>query len=59
VGSMYLLGLDTIHKLRSRMTEKDGSSFSLRSFHDRFLSYGSIPTSLIARSILGDELQLN
>jgi hypothetical protein len=59
VGSMYLLGLDTIHKLRSRMTEKDGASFSLRSFHDRFLSYGSIPTSLIARSILGDELQLN
>ena len=44
---MYLMGTDLIHKLRKEMKERQGSDFSLRSFHDNFLSYGSIPVPLI------------
>ena len=43
----YLMGTDLIHKLRKEMKERQGSDFSLRSFHDNFLSYGSIPVPLI------------
>lgn len=50
---MYLIGTEAIHDLRRRLTEREGGAFSLRSFHDRFLSYGAIPVSLIAASMLG------
>lgn len=49
---MYLIGLDAIHGLRSQMQEREGAAFSLRRFHDRFLSYGAIPVSLIGGSML-------
>jgi uncharacterized protein (DUF885 family) len=45
---MYLMGRDAIHRLRSEMGAIEGSRFSLKNFHDTFLSYGSIPVSLIA-----------
>lgn len=45
---MYLMGRDAIHRLRSEMQAIEGRRFSLRNFHDTFLSYGSIPVSLIA-----------
>jgi hypothetical protein len=45
---MYWLGTRGIHDLRSALQKTEGSRFSLRSFHDRFLSYGSIPVPLIA-----------
>ncbi len=48
---MYLLGTDTIHDLRRTMSERAGSAFDLQQFHDRFLSYGSIPAALIAREM--------
>lgn len=51
---MYLIGLDGIHELRRQMKEQEGSSFSLRRFHDRFLSYGAIPVSLIGTSMLAE-----
>ena len=41
---MYLLGTSTIHRLRQEL----GSRMTLREFHDRFLSYGSIPVAMIA-----------
>ena len=48
---MYLLGRDEIHQLRHDMKRRRGGRFSLRRFHDEFLSYGSIPVSVIARDM--------
>jgi uncharacterized protein (DUF885 family) len=50
---MYLSGTSGIHSLREKVAERDGAAFNLRSFHDRFLSYGAIPIALIAEEILG------
>jgi uncharacterized protein (DUF885 family) len=49
---MYLVGTDAIRDLREAVREREGDKFSLRAFHDRFLSYGAIPASLIATSML-------
>ena len=43
---MYLTGCDAIHELRHELSRHP--HFSLREFHDRFLSYGSIPVALVA-----------
>jgi len=48
---MYLFGTDAIHRLRRELSRRPG--FELRSFHDRFLSYGSVPVNLIAESMTG------
>lgn len=52
---MYLLGTDRILQLRQEMAQRWGKAFSLRRFHDRFLSYGSIPVSLIAQEMAREE----
>lgn len=49
---MYLMGTDAIHRLRAEMSRREGSAFRLGRFHDTFLSYGSVPVSLIARDML-------
>jgi uncharacterized protein (DUF885 family) len=49
---MYLIGTDLIHDLRRDLAAR-APGFSLREFHDRFLSYGSVPVSLIARAMRG------
>jgi uncharacterized protein (DUF885 family) len=49
---IYLMGTDQIHQLRGELAARQGAGFSLRAFHDRFLSYGSLPVSLIARAML-------
>jgi hypothetical protein len=49
---MYLIGTDAIHDLRRTVAAREGERFSLRSFHDRFLSYGAIPVSLIGEDML-------
>jgi hypothetical protein len=49
---IYLSGTDQIHALRRTLAAREGAAFSLRRFHDRFLSYGSIPVALIARAML-------
>jgi hypothetical protein len=46
---MYWLGTDGLHQLRRARAQAEGSSFSLRRFHDAVLGYGSIPVPLIAR----------
>ena len=51
---MYLIGTDAIYDLRRAMAEREGDAFSLRRFHDRFLSYGAIPVALIAASMTAD-----
>jgi hypothetical protein len=50
---MYLVGTDAIRDLRGAVQAREGSAFSLRAFHDRFLSYGAIPVALIAEAMLG------
>jgi len=45
---MYWLGTEGLHALRRERERSEGSSFSLRSFHDRVLSFGSIPVPLVA-----------
>jgi len=46
---MYLMGTDGVHSLRRELARRPG--FVLRDFHDRFLSYGSVPVALIAESM--------
>ncbi|MDH3224642.1 MAG: DUF885 domain-containing protein [Gemmatimonadota bacterium] len=53
---MYLLGRDGIHRLRERIMALEGGGFSLRRFHDRFLSHGSVPVSLIAQRMTDDAM---
>ena len=45
---MYLMGRDTILELQADLQRGLGSRFNLRQFHDRFLSFGSIPVALVA-----------
>jgi hypothetical protein len=49
---MYLIGTDAIRQLRRDMSARPG--FELHMFHDRLLSYGSIPVALIAESMRRD-----
>ena len=49
---MYWLGTRGVHDLRRACAAREGDVFSLRRFHDRFLSYGAIPVALIARLML-------
>jgi uncharacterized protein (DUF885 family) len=51
---MYLLGTDLIHVLREELRQRWGNAFSLRRFHDEFLSHGSIPVALTAK-LMHDE----
>jgi hypothetical protein len=46
---MYLMGTDTIRQLRDELSERPG--FRLGAFHDRLLSYGSVPVALIAQAM--------
>jgi hypothetical protein len=46
---MYWLGTDGLHQLRRAREQAEGAAFSLRRFHDRVLSFGSIPVPLIAQ----------
>ena len=48
---IYLMGTDGIHKLRKELAARQGNDFTLRTFHDEFLSYGSIPVSLISAAM--------
>ena len=46
---MYWLGTEGLHALRRERERVEGSQFVLRRFHDRVLSFGSIPVPLIAK----------
>jgi hypothetical protein len=47
---MYLYGSDRIVRLREELSSRLGPDFNLRTFHDRFLSFG--PVELIAQEML-------
>lgn len=49
----YTLGKLMILKLRADLKAKEGDAFSLRAFHDKFLSYGCAPIPSIRRAMLG------
>lgn len=46
---IYFVGSGRIHELRATMTARPG--WSLKRFHDEFLSYGSIPVALIGEAM--------
>lgn len=50
---MYWLGTQGIHDLRIARRQAEGAAFSLRAFHDKLLSFGSIPVQLIAQLMQG------
>ncbi len=51
---MYWLGTDAILALRARLQQQRGDAFSLKTFHDTLLGFGSIPVPLIARLMLAE-----
>lgn len=53
---MYLTGTDAIQRLRRERGTREGAAFSLRRFHDRLLSYGSVPVARIARAMREEEI---
>ncbi len=48
----YLMGKRQIMELRDEMKAREGDAFDLKRFHDRLLSEGSIPVSLIREKML-------
>ncbi|MFN8277538.1 MAG: DUF885 domain-containing protein [Chitinophagales bacterium] len=49
----YFTGDLEIKELRKEMELKQGNKFSLKSFHEKFLSYGSAPVEAIRQLMLG------
>lgn len=50
----YLVGKTQIESLLGLVQDREGANFSLRQFHDRLLSYGTVPFSTIRWEWLGD-----
>jgi len=48
----YFTGFTEIYDLRSELKEKQGDQFSLKKFHEEFLSYGSSPVRYIRKLML-------
>lgn len=51
----YTLGKLMIYKLRADYAKQQGTSYSLRGFHDAFIREGSIPIPLIRRILLRED----
>lgn len=51
---MYLFGSDRIKNFRKEMEALQGSTFNLKAFHDKFLSYGSVPVELVCAEMKKD-----
>jgi uncharacterized protein (DUF885 family) len=47
----YMIGCREIEKLRRELSERDGSRFDLRAFHDAVLGHGSLPLATLAREL--------
>ncbi len=50
----YLTGKSQIEMLLAQAQDKEGANFSLRAFHDKLLSFGTVPYSTIAWEWFGD-----
>ncbi|MDQ2679742.1 MAG: DUF885 domain-containing protein [Candidatus Eremiobacteraeota bacterium] len=55
----YLVGKTQIETLLGLAQDRDGANFSLRRFHDRLLSYGTVPLSTIRWEWLNDPSWIN
>jgi uncharacterized protein (DUF885 family) len=47
----YLIGKLALVSLRDEMERRQGARFNLRHFHDRILSYGSVPPTLLREAL--------
>jgi len=47
----YKIGQREIQPLRAELTERDGSAFDLRAFHDAVLGHGSLPLATLSREL--------
>ena len=54
----YLVGKTQIETLLGSVRDNEGPGFTLRRFHDRLLSYGTVPYSTIRYQWLGDDAWL-
>ena len=52
--ALYAVGRLMLVKLRDDLEAREGSAFSLKSFHDRLLGQGSVPLWLHRTLFLGD-----
>ena len=50
----YKIGELKIREIRAKWEQRDGAKFNRRAFHDRLLSYGSVPLDLLGR-LMWDE----
>ncbi|WP_051359809.1 DUF885 domain-containing protein [Adhaeribacter aquaticus] len=50
----YFTGFTEIHDLRQDLKKQQGKAFSLKNFHEQFLSYGSAPVRHIRELMLDD-----
>ncbi|WP_426062127.1 DUF885 domain-containing protein [Hymenobacter sp. B1770] len=50
--SSYFTGYTEIYALREELKQKQGKAFDLKSFHEKFLSYGSAPVKYIRELML-------
>ncbi len=50
--SSYFTGYSEIYALREELKQRDGRSFELKAFHEKFLSYGSAPVKYIRELML-------
>jgi len=54
----YLTGKTQIQTLMGMVEDREGAAFNQRDFHDRLLSYGTVPYSTIRYEWLGDDAWL-
>jgi uncharacterized protein (DUF885 family) len=54
----YLIGKTQIETLLGLVQDREGAAFTQRAFHDRLLSYGTVPYSTIRYEWLGDNTWL-
>ena len=47
----YKVGQREIERLRRELTDRDGSAFDLRAFHDAVLGHGSLPLATLSREL--------
>jgi uncharacterized protein (DUF885 family) len=43
----YFAGFSEIYEFREQQKQAQGASFKLKDFHNKFLSYGSVPVKTI------------
>ena len=50
----YMVGKWQIMRLLGKYRDREGADFRLGAFHDRLISYGSLPPSAVEWLMLGD-----